>query len=69
MKAYNDFRDAFLKNIKNKDKSLFIQNSEDCYLIEEFWIDELLKSFKKNNNLNSIPQNEPTFINNFKSII
>ena len=69
MEAYNDFRDDFLKNIINKDESLFIRNSEDCYLIEEFWIDELLKSFKKNNNLNSIPQNEPTFINNFNNII
>ena len=73
---YDDFRDKLKKNINNTYKSLFVQNSEDCYLIEESWINTIInssnnyynyvKSFK---NKIFIPEKVPTFINDFESII
>ena len=70
-KTYDDFRNSLIININNKDKNLFTQNSEDCYLIEESWNDELLKSLynsKDSSDYITLPKNF-TFINNFNEII
>ena len=74
MEDYKNFRDVLLKCIKNKDKSLFTQNSEDCYLIEENYINknmfnDIPKCFDEKRKFNFIHKNETIFINTFKSII
>ena len=71
---YNDFIKNLNDNINNKKISLFTHQSEDCYLIEEQWINELIKCFNKynNNNLNKkifLQKSSPIFINNFEDII
>ena len=45
---YYDFRAYFSDNINNASISL---NNEDCYLIEESWIDNLKDRFNKYKNL------------------
>ena len=67
-KEYYDFRNSLIRSIHNKDKNLFTQNSEDCYLIEESWNNELLKYFY-NSKDNFLPKNFPIFINNLNDII
>ena len=71
-KIYDDFKDTLNKNIKNMNKSLYIQNSEDCYLIEDAWDTQILNCFQKFNKSSkdiSFPKNLPIFINNFNDII
>ena len=76
---YYDFRAFFSENINNSSISL---NNEDCYLIEENWIDNLKEGFnkyknlKKKNELNQnidyydlLPEEDPKFINNFSTIL
>ena len=76
MKTYYDFRNNLSTKINNNDYSLY---SEDCYLIEEPWIDELINCFNQYNNLKnsnssfkfdfSLPSNPPVIIQNFDGII
>ena len=66
---YNDFQNNLHNNIKNNNE--IIIQSEDCYLIEEPWINEFSnnnenKSLK--NNI-SLPNSYPIFINNIENII
>ena len=66
---YNDIKNNLHNNIKNNNE--IIIQSEDCYLIEEPWINELSnnnenKSLK--NNI-SLPNSYPIFINNIENII
>ena len=76
---YDDFRKMFSANIINASISL---NNEDCYLIEENWIDNLREGFNKYKNLkkanklnkefdyyNFLPEKDPNFINNFSTIL
>ena len=67
-KTYYNFRNSLIRSINTKDKNLFTQNSEDCYLIEESWNIELLKYFY-NSKVNSLPKDLPIFINNLNDII
>ena len=67
-KTYYDFRNALIRSINNKDKNLFTQKSEDCYVIEESWNNELLKYFY-DSKVNSLPKDLPIFINNLNDII
>ena len=76
MKAYNEFRTNLFGNINNTNKLLFTKNSEDCYLIEENWINYYINCFdqynKNNRSLESIisfQKYKPNFINDFKTII
>lgn len=74
MEDYKNFRDALLKCIKNKDKSQFSQNFEDCYLIEEnlfnkIMFNDISKCFDEKRKYIFIPKNEAIFISTFKSII
>ena len=76
MKTYEDFKTRLLKNLNSSDKSLFIQNSEDCYIIEENWINEYINYFNRyNKNDSSFKSNisfskkGPIFINDLTSII
>ena len=76
MKTYYDFRNNLSTNINNNDYSLY---SEDCYLIEGPWINELINCFNHYNNLKnsnssfkfdfSLPSNPPVIIQNFDGII
>ena len=79
MSEYYDFRSFFSDNINNPTLSL---KNEDCYLIEENWIDNLKEGFnkyknlKKKNELNRnidyydlLPKEDPKFINNFSTIL
>ena len=76
MKTYYDFRNNLSTKINNNDYSLY---SEDCYLIEEPWINELINCFNHYNNLKnsnssfkfdfSLPSNPPVIIQNFDGII
>ena len=77
MKTYYDFRNNLSTKINNINLTLY---SEDCYLIEEPWINELINCFNQcNNNLKnshssfkfdfSLPSNPPVFIQNFDGII
>ena len=76
---YDDFRKTLSANIINASISL---NNEDCYLIEENWIDNLREGFNKYKNLkktnklnkefdyyNFLPEKDPNFINNFSTIL
>ena len=76
---YYDFRALFSDNINNASISL---NNEDCYLIEESWINNLKEGFneyknlKKKNELSRdidyydlLPKEDPIFINNFSEIL
>ena len=76
MKVYEEFRAKLIENINSTDNSLFTQNSEECYLIEESWINEYINFFNKYDKDNgsfeinySFSKNKPIFINDFKSII
>ena len=72
METYNDFRRKFTENINNTDKSLFTENSEDSYLIEESWINNFINYFNQYNNDNRTLEtniSKPNFIKDFKSII
>ena len=79
LNKYYDFRSNFTNNINNSSLSL---NNEDCYLIEENWIDNLKEGFNKYNNLKKtnelneefdyydlLPEKDPNFINDFSSIL
>ena len=77
MKTYYDFRNNLSTKINNINLTLY---SEDCYLIEEPWINELINCFNQcNNNLKnshssfkfdfSLPSNPPVFIQHFDGII
>jgi L-rhamnose mutarotase len=48
LNTFFDFRTLFSNNINNA--SIFL-NNEDCYLIEESWIDDLKKGFNEYKNL------------------
>ena len=76
---YNNFRKSFSDNII--DSSINV-NNENCYLIEENWIDNFreginkYKNLKKENKLNKefdyndlLPDEGPNIINNFSSIL
>ena len=78
MKTYNEFKNNLSKNINSNKKPLFTQQSEDCYLIDEVWINELKKRFNQYNNnknnrniKNNIPFTNfsPKFITDFSNII
>ena len=78
MQIYNEFKNNLLKNIYNNKTPLFTQQSEDCYLIEDLWINELINCFnlyiynKKYNryfNEISLPNCVPIFINDFSEIL
>jgi len=79
LNKYYDFRSKFSNNIINSSLSL---NNEDCYLIEENWIDNLKEGFNKYNNLKKtyelneefdyydlLPEKDPNFINDFSLIL
>ena len=70
-KIDNAFRDTLIKRLKNTDNSLFTQNSEDCYLIEKIWFNELLNYFRNSNysSDNIALPNLPIFINNYDDIL
>ena len=76
---YYNFRTNFSDNINDSSISL---NNEDCYLIEEIWIDNFkerhneYKNLKKANALSEdfdyydlLPEIDPNFINNFSTIL
>ena len=72
---YMNFRNRLFNNINNSDTSLFTQQSEDCYLVEDLWNNELLNYMKENNqnkqynvNLNN-NISFPTIIKDFDNII
>ena len=79
LNEYYDFRAFFSDNINNASISL---NNEDCYLIEESWIDNLKEGFNQYKNLKKkkklsrdidyfdlLSKEDPIFINNFSKIL
>ena len=76
---YYVFRKQFIKNLKSSKISI---DPKDCYLIEESWLNDIIKSFDKYDNLkkqkrvnhnfnfiNWLPENDPEFINDIPSIL
>ena len=76
---YYVFRKQFVKNLKSSKISI---DPKDCYLIEESWLNDIIKSFDKYDNLkkqkrvnhnfnfiNWLPENDPEFINDIPSIL
>ena len=76
---YYIFRKQFLKNVKSSKISI---DPKDCYLIEESWINDIVDSFNKYDNLKKqksvnhnfnfikwLPENDPEFINDIPSIL
>ena len=69
-KIYDDFEDRLLKSINNKDKYFFTQNTEDCYVIEESWYNEVSNIFKTSDSSEiPLPNSFSIFISDFKCII
>ena len=68
---YKDFQKKLYENINNSEKSSFTQQSEDCYLVDEIWINDFLKCFNKDNinNKNNFNISSSLFINDFPNII
>jgi len=76
---YYIFRKQLVKNLKTSKISI---EPKDCYLIEESWINDIINSFNKYDNLkkqkrvnhnfnfiNWLPENDPEFINDIPSIL
>ena len=74
MNVYNFFRKELSVKIKSIEKSLIIKNSEDCYIIEESWINDCMENYNNKDNKNletkiSFPKTKPNVIKDFNSII
>ena len=76
---YYIFRKQLVKNLKTPKITI---EPKDCYLIEESWINDIINSFNKYDNLkkqkrvnhnfnfiNWLPENDPEFINDIPSIL
>ena len=76
---YYIFRKQLVKNLKSSKISI---DPKDCYLIEESWLNNIINSFNKYENLkkqkrvnhnfnfiNWLPENDPEFINDIPSIL
>ena len=69
-KIYDEFEEKLLKSINNTDKYFFTQNTEDCYIIEESWYNEISNFFKTSDSSEiPLPNSFSTFISDFKCII
>ena len=57
VRTYNEFRNKLFGDINNINKLLFTANSEDCYLIEESWINDYINYFNQNKDNKTLEAN------------